>query len=275
MQENKEVGSNDLAQEEIEQTEVTKEVVDTDGAESTEVAQEEKKPKKLGGFQRKALRLEAELSTLRDEVATLKAGKSETAQAAVDLKKPNEDYFKTTAEYLEALSDYKAEVKIQAFEKKLESKKTNESAKSENAEKQNAYIAKAKEYEKANPDFQEALQNDFDEYGEGMTFNKTVHDFLSDSDLSPALVHEFAKDREILENIKSMSPAQAMRELVNLEIKLKNKSPKTTKAPAPIQSKAGNGATNLKSKDPLEENISQAEYESRRWAQIQAAKKRA
>lgn len=275
MQENKEVGTEVLAQEEIEQTDETKAVVETDGAEGTEVVQEEKKPKKLGGFQRKALRLEAELSTLRDEVANLKAGKSETVQA-VDLKKPNEDDFKTTAEYLEALSDFKAEVKIQAFEKKLESKKTTESVKSQNDTAQKAYIAKAAEYEKVNPDFQEALAKDFDEYGEGMTFNKTVHDFLSDSDLSPALVHEFAKDREILENIKSMSPAQAMRELVNLENTLKNKpAPKTTKAPAPIQSKAGNGATNLKSKDPNEEGISQAEYESRRWAQIQANKKRA
>ena len=264
MQENKEAGSQELATE-------TEQLSVNPGETAGDETKVEQKPKKLGGYQRKVLKLEAEIQSLREQVKP----KTETVQA-VEVKEPKEDDFSSPTEYYKALADFKADVKVKALKQELEAKETKKLDESKVAEIQQAYNVKAKKYAEENPTFQEDLDKDFEEHGEGLKFSKPVHDFLLESDVSPALVHEFVKDREVLEKLNGMSFAQASRELVKLEEKLsKPKEQQTTKAPKPPNTLSGRNATGKDSKDPYEPGISFAEYDRRMAALEQKAQKRA
>jgi len=259
-----------LAPEGTEEIETTEEEAESgEVAESTEQSEEVKKPKKLGGYQRKVLKLEAELQSLREQVSKPK----ETAPVAVD-KEPREDDFSSPTEYYKALAKFEADVKVKALKEELKEERTKETVNQELKSKQAAYNAKLSEYVKETPDFHEALQEDADENGP-MQFSGVVNELLLDSDVAPALIYKFAKDRELLEKLNAMTPTQAARELFRLEsglVKTKPQTKTTTSAPKPITPIKGKTSTTA-NKDPFEEGIDYPEFERRMRAQESAQKR--
>jgi hypothetical protein len=262
----KPLATEEESQETEESEELSEESELAEEGESEELEEEPKetKPKKKNGWLKKLDRKDAEIAALHDRLSKLENPKKDETEKVVELKKPSKDDFETVDQYLEALSEYNAEKKLQAFKKEIADKETKGKVESAFAEKQKTYNEKAEAYSKENPDFQKDLKKDFDEHGKGLTFSPLVNEFLLESDVSPALIHEFAKDRELLEKINGMSQVQASRELVKLEqglTKPKITTKTTTTAPRPISPSNGKGSI-VPKKDINDPNLTQREFET-------------
>lgn len=226
----------------------TKSESETDENEDAEddAAKDETKPKRKGGFKRRIDRLTVELSKKEQEAeywreqALKAAGKkgestNDSSQVAVD-GKPNEDDFENYADYIEALTDWKAE---QVVEKKLAKKdevSKEEAFKIEQQQKAKAVQDACREYAKQNPDFDELMEGLDD-----IPMSAAVRAAILESENAPALMHEFGKDPEQYEKICQMGAIAAARAIGRIEAKLEtsasskqDKPAPKTKAPKPI-----------------------------------------
>lgn len=151
---------------------------------------------------------------------------------------PDPKDFKTNAEYIDAMVEYK-------FEKK------------EQAEAQKRYDASQ---QKLQAEFVDRLNSarkelpDFDEVVGDADIDVVPHiaSYIAESELGPKLGYHFAKNPDDLERIQKLSPIRAIAELGKLELKLEKKpevkadEAKTvaiSKAPSPITTVASDAKT--------------------------------
>lgn len=247
---------------------------DSDDAQS-----EEQKPKKNSLKKRfskltqkaktaeeRAQKAEAMLAQLQADKAGNKNQQEEKAHANQQQEsvegKPDPNNFDTHAEYLEALYDWKD------AQKEKKNKAATEQAQAEEASLnvQKAYDAKAREFEKTNPDFQEVI-------------DEVVHlvkspiflEAILTSDFGPQIAYELAQNPDEVTRLQSVSPTTLYKEIGKLEDRFskgltEKKEVKPSSAPRPI-SPVGSGSTSVVKalNDP---DISFAEYEKQRLKQI-------
>lgn len=253
-----------LVAEQTEETQEETESVETegdDGGEESTEQTEEVKPKKKGGWLKKLEKADAKIAELEAKLQT--KGKPDVTETVVELKEPEEKDFETVGDYYRALAKFEAQKVKEDLKKEAKENETKSKVASDFAEKQKTYVAKAEAYTKENPTFQEDIQKDFDEHGEGLKFSPLVNDFLLNSEAAPGLVHSFVKDRDLLEKINQMPLVDAARELVKLEqslIKPKAITKTTSTAPKPIQPSSGKGNI-VPKKDINDPNLSQRDFE--------------
>lgn len=235
---------------------------------------ENEKPKKKGGFQRRIDKLNQRASAAQQEAEYWKeqalkgasgpksAEKVETPKAD-QAGKPDPDKFETHAEYVEALTDWKIEVKDKA--KAAEARQSQLKTEQENAMKSHSERVNA--FKEKTDNFMEVLENVDD-----LPVSPAVQELIVTSDHGPELMYELAKNRAEYERINKLSPLAAARELGKIESRIAAQSPdpkkteskKITKAPQPISPVGQKGGASEKSPDEMPYQ----EYKKWREAQL-------
>ena len=230
--------------EEEEESKEAQENEESEGDESDEETsedEEQKVDKKKSGiqklkFQRNKAREEADYwreQALKREQA--EAPKEEETLKADTTQKPDPDEFDTQEEYLEALSDFKVEQKMQAFEKS----KQEAELKAKADEASNSFREKVETFKESVTDFDEILE-DVDH----INMSISVQQCVLESENGPRLMYELAKDPTEYERICQLSPLAAARAVGRIEAKFSDETTKPvpskklattkTKAPKPI-----------------------------------------
>lgn len=255
----------------------------TEGDEHEEESKEEQKdkPKKKGGFQRRIDKLNARIAARDQELEYWKqlatkqkdAGAPEQKTEKVEAKpdpsgKPSADNFETHADYIEALTDWKMEMRDKSKAQEQEKSKLE----SEHKTRMESHFERVKSFAESTEDYAEVVD------GADIQFSAAAVEVITSSELGPQMIYELAKDRKEAERIAKLSPIAAARELGKLEAKLslkasepeKKPEQKTiTKAPKPIEP-VGTGRTAV-TKSLDDPGLSQKEYERLRRKQMQEA----
>lgn len=229
---------------------------------------EEGKPKRMGGFQKRISKLNArlvekdeQLAAREEEIARLKAGN--TSPAAADAPKPSakpeppdEDKFTSYAEfkaaerkYMEDLADWKAEEKFKTLKAKEQEEATKAKEKEKAEETQKTWATRLEAAHEAHPDLEDLLEDD-------LPATPAMVQTVQDSEHGGELLYYLASHPEECRRIAQLAPLSAARELGRIEDRISKpiepaKAPeaqrKTTSAPAPLQPLKGTGTA---TKDP-------------------------
>jgi hypothetical protein len=220
-----------------------------EGEESEDSEGKDKKPKKKGGYQRKAERFQKEAEARAQEAEYWKqqalkaAGKTEekstdAPKVADSSKKPTPDDFETVAEYVEAISDWKVKEAKKEFEEiqKKAQQKTEVDSKAAKLEQNIAKLAESK------PDFKELVK---DAIEANVRVAPHLEQLLFESDKQAEVYYKLLNDWDLVDKINQSSPIVAAKLFGRLEaeIELESKSdaPKTpevktkTTAPTPLK----------------------------------------
>jgi len=190
---------------------------------------------------------EQEAQALRERIEALEKAKIEQG------KPPEIDDFDTEAEYLEALTDYKIELRLS---KEKEAARTKEAAR-------NSFERESR--------IRSALQKGAEKYPD---FNKVIADLEIPTDSLPVfemldnagdVAYELGKKPNLAKSLSSMPPALAGAKLQEISLSIKQR--KITKAPEPIRPVASQGG-HVKTM----ENMSMAEYRAYRDRQEKKAR---
>jgi hypothetical protein len=226
----------------------------------------EPRPKVTGGFQKRIDKLTREKEFYKE--LALRGGiqpqqqqqttqQTETATAAAtDASKPKAADFETHAEFVEALVDWKADLKLRT----IESKQATDRARTQQQTAQQAYQAKEKEYSSAVPDFDEVVA------AADFPVSAAVVEEITHGENGPALKYYLAQNPEEADRLSKLTPVALAREVGRLEPRFKTAAGKpaaapVSKAPPPISTAAR--STSTSTKDPGE--MSPREY--REWRQ--------
>ncbi len=202
------------------------------GTEGEEVAKEEVKPKKKNGFKKKIARLEAEVARLSQ---TQTGQNQPEVKKAESTGKPTPDKYPNWDEYLEALTDYKAN---EIVDKKLGERdnKAREQEQNKIVEtKRQTFDQQKTELKKTIPDLDEVLS----EYDD-VTINPNLGAAIIDSDMAVQVAYEIAKNPEKFEKLNDpkMGLIAINKEIARIEARLESGNSEaavTTKAPPPIK----------------------------------------
>lgn len=211
------------------------ETVDASGAsEKGEETQEERadKPGK-DGFQKRIDKLtkdRADAKRERDywrELAMKNDQKPPVESKAIEKKetqpvdgRPNKDDFKTHEEYLEALTDFKADQKIDKRLADRDAKQRQDNLRAEMEKSKKAHLDRVDAFRKTHEDFNEVLGEITD-----FRLSSSLERALVESDNGPELMYEFAKNPAELERINALEPAAQARALGRFESSFQKSQP--------------------------------------------------
>lgn len=182
-------------------------------------------------------------------------GTQSPAQAAP--QRPVPENFEKYDDYIDALTDWKAE---QAVAKRMEADSTRKVAET----RAQTFAERQVQARTAMPDYDEVVG------GSETPIAQHVGEAILESDLGPQLAYHFAKNPDALLRLNGMNPVQAAREIGKLEATLSAKPAapaapvkKTSNTPAP----AGTLGTQGRATTPALQNLSMDEYMKQRKAQ--------
>ena len=175
----------------------------------------------------------AERGQVKDEVA---------APPEPDMPdRPQEDAFDDYSSYVEALTDWKADIKLAAFEAKLSAKDADR-AKAEQARESEKWFSTGKT---KFADFDAVVTRKPEEGGPAITHD--MASVINSSSVSHELAYHLGKNVMESRRIAGLPPLEMAREMGRLEAKLTSGTPvkprTQTNAPAPIKPIEGSGAT--------------------------------
>lgn len=228
--------ANPAAQSNDHQSEQDDDHIESDESGDSDNEESSDKPKKKrsgNNYAKKLARTRAELDQLKSRLAVME---SKPAGNAVDAnKRPVLEHFKNYDEYVEALTDWKAD---QATDRKLSEreKKDKEVKRSESLKQRNeSYAKKAEEAKTRYADFDDALAEHDD-----IEVRNTVLEAILDADNGPDIAYYIAKNPDIIEELNGMSDSAVYRKIGQLEERLgregtgKAAENRASKAPPPI-----------------------------------------
>jgi len=214
-----------------------------------------KKPRR-GGFQKKIAKLEAELAAIRAEKTGGKQDDPPAKDAPKAAEKPKPEDFTTYDDYIEALTDWKTDQRIEKRENDRRTEaKASEFKKSQQTKVQRYEegIEAVKEME-GYEDFDEVIE----EYDGPLTIG--MQQALLDSEIGPQVAYYLAKNPDEAERISKLNLIEMNKAIGKIEARLEKSSQKgegdegkatkvakTTKAPPPINPVKGSAKSK---KDP-------------------------
>ncbi len=230
------IGTDDQPTQEPEKTpEPVKEVKPTedvkpeaDKEESEEEANEERKPKK-GGYTRKLERLEARIAELTEKLAGSKAPEQSAPKA--DEAEPNPDDFDDYNAYYKALVKFELRQEL----KQAEKAKQETTVREQREQLVSSYKAKAQEFAKTTPDFQEVIES------ADVPVTPVMQQVLLESEMGPQLAYYLAKNPDEADKAVKMGLVELSRFMGRIEAKLEAEAEpkavvkKATNAPEPIK----------------------------------------
>lgn len=166
--------------------------------------------------------------------------------------KPLKENFQNYDEYVEALTDWKADTRVKAALEDVNAKIENRESQQSAAQIQQN---RAKNWQERSAATREIL-TDFDEVlsaAEGAVIDKHVAELLEDSPHGPALAYKLAKDPALLEKLNKLSVSAAAKEFGKMEAVFDGvpttnapaAAPASTasKAPKPPTARTGGGSS--------------------------------
>ena len=263
----------DQDEKEAEESETSEESEDTEEAE----VEVEKKPKPKRGFKRRIDKLNSKLSAAEQEKEywrqqalanqSQETEKESTIQQSDnENQKPSADDFETHEEFIEALSDWKVEQKLQARENASKERQI----KLEKESKLTSFQEKVSDFSETVEDFNEVIE-DVDD----IVMSVAVQECLLESENGPELMYRLAKDPVEYKRICALSPVAAARAIGRFEAKFQKSEPsevkpkekiKTSNAPKPPKT-LGSRASGGTKKTIYDSDISQREFEKQRMEQ--------
>lgn len=177
--------------------------------------------------------------------------------------KPTPEKFADYGEYVEALTDWKAE---RAVVKALETRSAQEAA----AVKTQTFQERQTEFSKVVHDYDQVV-------GESNTpIADHVVGVMSECEQGPALAYHFAKNPDVLLRLNGMDPLQAAREIGKLEVALSSTTfakpvvpaKKQSSAPEPANTSSGQGRSVAPALAdmPMEQYIAARKTQGASWA---------
>lgn len=198
---------------------------------STDENQEKNRPQRRGGFQKKIDRLQRENEYLRAEIerrAVTQSGPapSVSEEPAVGITRPKPDDYQSYDDYVEALADYKVEVRLAKAEQRKQKEVINQS-----------YDRQIKEARDLYPDFDEALADAEDDF---KSMPQHAMEAILHSDVGAHIAYYVANNPEVGEQLSKLDRVRAaifvgqLGERVKSHIEKGSQRAKISKAPAPI-----------------------------------------
>lgn len=179
--------------------------------------------------------------------------------------KPSVDQFQDYADYVEALTEWKAEQKVRDVLSARDAEKAKEAESKVKQTKAEAWEARQAQTRASLPDYDEVVGLS------DLQIAPHVAETLLDSDVGPAVAYHLAKNPDLAERINAMSPLAAAREIGRLESAVAKPAaaPANTisKAPPPI-TPVGTRATPVQDPDKMTTD------DWLKWRQGQLSKKR-
>lgn len=197
-------------------------------------------------------------------------------------KEPKPEDFTTVGEYTEALVAYRVEQRF-AAEKANEARQREEQ---EKAAREREFVKRLNTSREKHDDFDQVLQSiantDLDRV------HSDVTEYIQESDTGPELLYHLAKNPDVLDRLRKLSPRKFIAELGKLEAKWETSTPApepapklsdiastttptaVSKAPAPIAALSSDKAT-VVNKDPSQMSF----QELRAFERQRAAERRA
>jgi hypothetical protein len=214
-----------------------------------ETEEKEEKPKKKGGFQRRIEKLNARRAAAEAEAeywrqrALAEKPKQDDAVAPADKPKPKPEDFSDGAGgydyagYAEALTDWKAEKKIQEFEARQEEKSKASSEKSEQEKQAEAYLEKERAFAESHDDYDEAAQTAIGALAESRGAGaKALGQAITAAENGPELLYHLGQNPDEARRIARLSPQQAVMALGGFAARIAGdqKQPEGKPPPAPV-----------------------------------------
>lgn len=203
---------------------------------------------------RRAMAAEARAAALQREIEALKGTKSGEGPAPDDSEdEPKPENFKTVGEYTRALTKYevaKAKREALANAEKAKEQDKAEKTQAQANERAQTFAKRQAEFMKATPDYEEIVEGaDFDVPNVAMQY-------MVESEYGPQLAYHLAKNPDVADRLRNLSPGRVLAELGKLESKFEKQpeaqaAPTTrtvSKAPPPITPLEGK--TTPVTKDP-------------------------
>lgn len=219
---------------------------------------------------------ERETAYWRQRAEAREAAESAAASAKA-AEKPTPDKFNDYSEYVEALTEWKAEQKIEA---KLAERDKKSAAEKQAESRQKTWAERTAATLKALPDYEQVISSAAD-----TQIADHVVEILNDSEHGPRLLYHFAKHPDIAERINKLPATAAAREVGRIEAGFEAESASSaapesteteetvtpparrTQAPPPARPVgSGRSSTKTLADAPMEEFKARRKAEGARWA---------
>lgn len=220
---------------------------------STEESQEvEAEPKRKGGVQKRLDELTAnwreeqrraqKLEAMLDRVLSREEQPRTEQPQAQAPSEPKLEQFETYEKYVEALADYRADLKVSAKFAELEQAQRAREAQRQRDEVAQTFQERARQFKAQAPDFEDVA------YNPSLPVTDVMADAINTSEMGPQVLYWLGKNPQEAQRIAAMrNPVAVGREIGKVEVKLSLPQPRTTtKAPPPISPiDGGTGAINV------------------------------
>jgi hypothetical protein len=242
-----------VTQEEVPQPQATEEnVANTEKSESETASEEQPESKVFTQeevdkiVQKRLSKLERKLERQQIEQETRAKVQQEQQVAPVDIPKPKESDFESYSEYLEALSDWKVDVKLRQKEIEQATSAQRASQESENRRLKELHDSTIERGEQKYEDFEEVAQKTGDMLkSKGLRFSAAMVNSLVEAENAPDIVYFLGNNLDEAERIAKLPAYAQAKEIGKLEDKLLAKPKKQiSKAPEPINPVTSGKASN-------------------------------
>lgn len=183
------------------------------------------------------IRAEMENKVLREQLANIQSPKSEQQNG-----EPKPEQFKTYEEYLDKLTDWKVEKRMEAISRQTAEQRQIQAQQSHEGKIRENLSKAADKYE----DFEEVISNPT------LPITIAMRDAIGESEIGGDIAYYLGINIKEAESIANMSPVAQIKAIDRLEQKLKDKPPvRMSNAPAPISPvTAKGGARTMDTTDP-------------------------
>lgn len=168
-----------------------------------------------------------DLALKSDQKPQLESKAETKKETAIADGRPNKDDFRTHEDYLEALTDWKADQKIDKKLADRDQQQKQDSLRAEMEKSKKAHRDRVDAFRKTHEDFNEVLEDIAD-----FRLSSSLERALLESDNGPELMYEFAKNPAELERINALDPAAQARALGRFESSFQKSSPSQQKEDA-------------------------------------------
>lgn len=177
--------------------------------------------------------------------------------------KPQSSQFNSYDEYVEALTDWKADEKLNAREKQREEQTRTQSVDSKAAERNARVAERLMEDAKDVEDFEDVMETIT---ARNFPISETMRDYLEEAARPAHMAQWLADNRDKAKLIYGMNSAAAVRELDKVAASFAPKPARTSSAPPPVPTVGGRSVTTRSGED-----MSMKEYASA-WTARRAQK---
>lgn len=231
---------------------------------ATEGTGEDTLPKKKSTKSEKVIKsLKKQIKELSSKVAEVEKGKPPVIDKKVEkpeekkLVKPDPEKFEDHDKYIEALTDYKAEIKFKEFEEKQAKRQKDDAEAAKQDAQKNSWAKKV--------DASKAKYKDFDKYAyrDDVPFNPAIAQAAYESDIGADVIYYLGKNPEKakeLADLASKSPIEALKRFGVIEKRVRFLEKKAAEVKAG-KGKEGEGETQVTEKP--EEKKPQTTYKKK------------